>query len=209
MSTTPFAVALIAGGRSVRMGTDKGRLMDARGVEWWRSRLAVLRELGAEETLISCRPDQKHFIGSGARLIFDQWPDAGPLGGVVSCLEAMTAGRLVVLGVDLPAMTGEMLRSLMTVSGPDQGAVFHNGRFFEPLAAVYPKDMAESGRRLLKTGNLALQPWLKEGAEAGLLKVVDPPAESQDCFRNLNSPADLAGSSPVPATPGITEREIN
>ncbi|RYD27080.1 MAG: molybdenum cofactor guanylyltransferase, partial [Verrucomicrobiaceae bacterium] len=154
----------------------------------------MLRELGAEEMLISCRPEQDHFIGSEARLIFDQWPDAGPLGGVVSCLEAMTADRLVVLGVDLPAMTGEMLKSLMTVSGPDQGAVFHNGRFFEPLAAVYPKRMAESGRRRLEMGDLALQPWLREGAQAGLLKVVELPGESRDCFRNLNSPADLTGS---------------
>ena len=151
MSTIPFAAALIAGGRSRRMGCDKARLRTGDGVELWRRQLLVLRELGAEELLISCRPDQLHFAEEpGVRLVFDEWPDAGPLGGIVSCLESASADRLIVLGVDMPLMTAGVLRHLLSHSRPERGAVFCNGRFFEPLAALYLKRMAADGQDRLR-----------------------------------------------------------
>lgn len=192
MSTLPFSVVLMAGGRSRRMGRDKARLLHADGRELWRRQLSVLRELGAEECLISCRPDQTCFAGeSGVRRIFDQWPDAGPMGGIVSCLEAAATRRLLVLGVDLPEMTTQGLMYLLDQCGPDEGAAFHTGRFFEPLAALYVREMVPEGRARLERGDFSLQPWLREGAGKGILKAVPPPAEFKGCFRNLNSPGDL------------------
>ncbi|MES2706863.1 MAG: molybdenum cofactor guanylyltransferase [Verrucomicrobiota bacterium] len=192
MSTIPFAAALIAGGRSRRMGCDKARLPVGDGVELWRRQLSVLRELGAEELLISCRPDQLHFAEEpGVRLVFDEWPDAGPLGGIVPCLESVSADRLMVLGVDMPLMTAEVLRHLLSQSGPGRGAVFRNGRFFEPLAALYLKSMAADGQDRLRTGNLSLQPWLREGVDCGILGTVDLPKALTVHFQNLNSPQDL------------------
>lgn len=193
------AVALIAGGRSTRMGTDKGRLKDAEGMEFWRGRLAVLRALGTEEVMISCRPDQKHFAESGARLVFDQWRDAGPMGGIVSCLEAMKAELLMVLGVDMPGITVENLRSLLpepnsnqeAEAGWSQGAVFRSEQFFEPLAAVYGKIMAASGRERLERGQFSLQPWLRESVTRNHLRVVSGQVNNGTDFRNVNFPGDL------------------
>lgn len=196
-SLRDVAVALIAGGRSTRMGVDKGRLRDAEGVEFWRGRLAVLRALGTEEMMISCRPDQEHFAGSGAELVFDRWADAGPMGGIVSCLEAMRAERLVVLGVDLPGITVENLRILLSGADtvPRQGVVFRPGEFFEPLAAVYGKNMAAGGRERLETGRFSLQPWLREAVSRRLLRVIDGPLDPCVDFRNVNLPADLPGGT--------------
>ena len=176
----------MAGGRSTRMGRDKARLLDREGRELWRGRLELLRQLGAGEILISCREDQDYLAESGVRLVFDQWEDAGPLGGMVSCLEAMHAERLLVLAVDLPGMTREGLETLIAAAGPG-GAVFCYAGGLEPLAAVYPKLMATSGRRRLEAGELSLQGWIREAGET--MRVLEPPAAASGLFVNVNDPA--------------------
>ena len=56
--TSPLAVALIAGGRSTRMGQDKARLPMPTGGELWQDRLDLLKQCGTSEIMISCRRDQ-------------------------------------------------------------------------------------------------------------------------------------------------------
>ncbi|MDB6070066.1 MAG: hypothetical protein JWL81_1237, partial [Verrucomicrobiales bacterium] len=62
------AVALIAGGRSSRMGVDKARLVDRDGRELWRGRWKLLLETAARlpgwsgEALISCRLEQLDYL---------------------------------------------------------------------------------------------------------------------------------------------------
>lgn len=217
-----LAVALIAGGRSTRMGRDKAWLQDAAGRELWRGRLDLLKELGAGEILISCREDQKELAGRGARLIHDQWVDAGPMGGIVSCLEAVGADRLLVLAVDLPGITLKVLTALLAASQgepvtgsppcrqcpepglegqandlpPDssspRGAVFLCRGLLEPLVGVYPKAMAETGRRRLEAGNLALRGWIQEAQAAGLMQVLVAPWEWEEMFVNVNDPETWA-----------------
>ena len=181
-----LAVALMAGGRSTRMGRDKALLVDRKGREFWRGRLELLRQMGAAEVFISCREDQGYLAESGARLVFDQWENTGPMGGIVSCLEAMEADRLLVLAVDLPEMTRAELTALLTAAG-EGGAVFRCGRFLEPLVAVYPKAMAGSGRRRLEAGEFALLEWIAEAGEA--MRGLEVPEEEAGRFVNVNDPA--------------------
>ena len=185
MQGKTLAVALMAGGRSTRMGRDKARLLDREGRELWRGRLELLRQLGAGEVLISCREDQGYLAESGAQLVFDQWEDAGPMGGIVSCLEAMKADRLLVLAVDLPEMTRVGLTALLTAAG-EGGAVFRCGRFLEPLVAVYPKAMAGSGRRRLEEGEFALLEWITEVGEE--MRELQVQATEEGLFVNVNDP---------------------
>ena len=194
--TKPWAVALMAGGKSTRMGQDKARLVDGAGRELWQGRLDLLRELGAGEVMISCREDQRYLAGSGARLVFDRWKEAGPLGGIVSCLEAMEAPRLLVLGVDLPGVTRKMLECLLEAAaggiprGIPGGAVFRRDGFLEPLVAVYPGGMAVSGRRRLEAGEFSLHGWIGEAGE--VMRVLPLPAEWAGALINVNDPAGWA-----------------
>ena len=189
MQAGKLAVALMAGGKSTRMGRDKCGISDRDGRELWRGRLELLRELKTSEVLISCRADQTDFDGSGARLVFDQWENAGPLGGIVSCLEAMEADRLLVLGVDLPAMTRVGLDALVDVAETG-GSVFRCGGMLEPLVAVYPKSMASAGRRRLQAGDFAMRGWIAEAGNA--MRELVAPVEWCGLFLNLNDPASWA-----------------
>lgn len=193
---TTFAIALIAGGASTRMGRDKARLPDRDGRELWKGRLELLLKTASSipgwsrEALISCRLDQDYPVAEGVRAVVDAWPCAGPLGGIVSCLEAMESDVLLVMAVDLPSMRAEILKMLLqaaTESGP-RGAVFARQGFFEPMAAVYPKSMAASGRRRLDAGQGAMKAWIKEAADR--MTILDLPDEWLGAFRNVNDPVE-------------------
>ena len=168
------------------MGLDKALLTDREGQELWRRQLALLEKMGAAEVLISCRVEQHYLRDSDAQLVHDRWVDAGPLSGIVRCLEVMSAERLLVLAVDLPGITEEVLNLLLQTPGQG-GAVYHRHGFLEPLVAAYPKAMAESGRRRLVAGEFALSDWIKEAGDA--MQEVEMPEEWIGRFVNINNPA--------------------
>lgn len=184
-----LSVALLAGGRSTRMGRDKARLVDRSGQELWHRQLALLQDLGAAEVLISCRPDQTYLKAAAARLVFDRWDTAGPMGGILSCLEATSTERLLVLAVDLPGMTRQVLNALAL---PEQhgGLVFQNAGHLEPLAAVYPRAMALSGHQRLAAGQYSLQAWIREARDH--MPVQELPEPWQSAFINVNDPTGWA-----------------
>jgi molybdopterin-guanine dinucleotide biosynthesis protein A len=101
----PWQALILAGGRSRRMGRDKASL------PWHGQPLldhlsAVLRDAGAQSVQVAGRqPD-----GCG---IPDQWPEAGPLGGLASSLPMLVDGTLIVVPVDLPLLDGQLLMPLL------------------------------------------------------------------------------------------------
>jgi molybdopterin-guanine dinucleotide biosynthesis protein A len=209
-----FAAALLAGGRSRRMGTDKA-FLQWQGRPLWEHQLEKLRALEPAQLLLSCREEQVFGESSAGvalrparvspghesntsgleatlalRLVYDEWNDAGPLGGVAACLRACEAPHLVVLGVDLPHLPAEFLKELLTQSSAQCGAVVRVANYFEPLAAVYPRAMLPLAEAQLAAGQLAMQDFIRRGMECGLMQGADIPVRAE-WFTNWNSPQDL------------------
>lgn len=190
----PFAAAVLAGGRSSRMGTDKAHVQ-------WHGRpliehqLATLRALGPAELLISARPGAVHAIAN-ARLVFDRTPDQGPLGGIAAVLAATATPLVLVLAVDLPAMSAEFLCRLLEASVPRRGVVPHGLRGWEPLAAVYPREILPLVQERLARRELALQPLVRAAVQQGLLLSREVSDAERERFQNINTPADLPRAQP-------------
>ncbi len=189
-TTVSFSAALMAGGKSTRMGRDKCLLEipETQGLPLWRHQLITLGSLGAEAVWISGRPEQTYF--PPASLITDIWEDTGPLGGIASVLSRVSTPLLVVLGVDLPGITTTILRTLLEACQQDQGAVFRGAEFYETLAAVYPQTMLASAEAMLAQGNFRLQAWVQQGVNQGHMKALSLPPEWLAAFRNINTPSD-------------------
>ena len=181
-----FAAALLAGGRSSRMGFDKAFLL-WEGRELWRHQLEKLRALGGP-MLLSCREAQEFPPVSDLCFVNDLWPDCGPLGGIASCLRAMEEPLLVVIGVDLPHLPAEMLRDLLAASRPECGAVIKRGDLYEPLAAVYPTGVLPLAEEMLHAGDRKMQHFLRRSIESGRMQALDAPPGSGDWFTNWNTP---------------------
>jgi molybdopterin-guanine dinucleotide biosynthesis protein A len=192
--------ALLMGGRSTRMGRDK-TLVEITGVPLWLLQWQKLRALAPAQLLLSARPDQDVPVPPPpAQIVRDAFGDIGPLGGVLSCLEflelAAPGTMLLVLATDLPRVPVSFLQDLAFHAEPGCGAVVrHSGRF-EPLAAVYPAEMLEVGRRRVRLGWLALQGFVEEGIERNLMQEMPAREWPEAIFANLNTPADLAGLIP-------------
>src|SRR5688572_3630528 len=109
-SNLPFTAALLMGGRSRRMGRDKAVLV-FEGVPLWRRQLEILEKTGAAEVVISATADRIGKCG-GHPVIADEVEGQGPLRALATLLRRGANPGLLVLGVDLPAMSAEFLRRL-------------------------------------------------------------------------------------------------
>ena len=176
-----FAAALLAGGRSRRMGRDKA-LIEWEGIPLWQFQLSKLQELHPERLLISCREEQG--LHSAAEFVFDPpGSDDGPLGAITRCLELVQM-PLLVLAVDMPWMTMAFLRDEVL-----RGGFFCGDHGFEALAAVYEPRMLPAMQEALRSGRLALQRVI----EACGVEIHSLGPEQVDFFRNANSENDLKG----------------
>jgi molybdopterin-guanine dinucleotide biosynthesis protein A len=117
------------------MGRDKALLrvgqrpMAARAVD-------ALREAGADP-VVAIGGDATALRAAGLDVVPDLHPGEGPLGGVLTACEALSAHELVaVIATDLPDVTSELLAMLVDAIGGDD-AVFAAADRLEPLCGVW------------------------------------------------------------------------
>lgn len=187
---------LLAGGRSSRMGRDKA-LLEIDGEPLWQRQWRKLLRLRLDRLILSVGSADSPLrpLPPAVRLV-DAQADSGPLGGIVTSLEKIAldgaGARLLVLGVDLPLLPLEFLEDMIFASVEGCGAVGRQGNLFQPLAAVYPVEMTELGRHLLRLGHFSLQGFIRAGLEHGLMVDVQCREYPAEIFHNLNTPEDLA-----------------
>ncbi|HRJ71565.1 MAG TPA: molybdenum cofactor guanylyltransferase, partial [Terrimicrobiaceae bacterium] len=181
-----FSAVLLAGGHSRRMGRDKA-LLEIGGRTLLDHQLATLAELGAGEILLSCRAGQD-LAPRNARMVHDRHGDCGPLGAVASCLAAACSDRIVVLAVDMPAMTPGFLQRLLA-HGPESVIPARADGFFEPLAAVYSRGLLPSALQSLQRGEFSMRAWIRPALAQGLAATYPIAPEEESLFANWNTPA--------------------
>jgi molybdenum cofactor guanylyltransferase len=192
----PIAAALLAGGKSSRMGTDKA-LLDWGGVPLWRIQLGKLIALNPDRLLLSCRAEQA-LRNVFAEVVFDPPDNPGPLGALARCLE-FAQMPLLVLAVDMPAMPPGFLHSMIEACEEDaRGLVYESEHGLEPLCAVYPPSARAVLREFLSKHNHRLQDAVSELAAAGVMRVRRLQAAEVPLFFNANTPQEYAWTKSAP-----------
>ena len=193
VNSFPFTGAILAGGRSSRMGRDKAFLsLDGRPLVARQADL--LRGAGCAEMLISGRPGIDYGVPA-ARLVYDSVEDAGPLAGLVAALAASRHPWLLVLAVDLPHINNAFLRTLLSVGAGRTGIVPRTSLGWEPLAGLYPRTLLPAAEQALRSGHCSLQSLLDQAALAGTVTPLPVPPGDHGLFANWNSPGDLSSAS--------------
>ena len=197
MSGEVTAVVLV-GGRSRRMGRDKALLVlsAADGRTLSQVVLDALSSV-APSALLAGRA----LPGLDVPAVVDQYPDAGPLGGIVSALAAVRTELAVVAACDMPSIAPPLLALLVerARAGGDAAAVMcRSERGLEPLLAVWRVAVAEPVlRAALARGVRSLREAVAALPRVVVLapqdwRAVDPDGAS---FRNWNEPGDLPAST--------------
>lgn len=185
-----FSAALLAGGRSSRMGRNKA-FLEIDGIPFWQRQLEILRALNPSEIFISgqARPE---WIERDVHVISDAAENAGPLGGLVALLRSCRTPHLLVLAVDLPKITTPYLQRLLSDCGSDKGVIPKIGERFEPLVAIYPVVSLSLAECFLSGGKLSLQEFASRAVAEGLMVTKEVSSTDESQFLNLNTPEEFA-----------------
>ncbi len=126
---------ILAGGQSSRMGRDKALLEIAgapllvRTARLLESRVAAVTVVGPPE----------RYAALGLRIVPDDCAGVGPLGGLATALRISSSEWNLVVGCDLPYLTGEWLDWLIAraLGSTADAVVPESERGLEPLCAIY------------------------------------------------------------------------
>ncbi len=189
-SPPPFTAVLLAGGKSARMGRDKaGVLIDSQPL--WQRQLATLRAIHPHELFISGKPDGP-YADTGVEILADNFPGLGPLAGLEAALRRASHPLVLVLAIDLPAMTADFLsRIVRHTAASATGCVPRDDHWFEPLAAVYPRACLPLAEACLRDADRSMQRFVRLAVEQGFMRVRELADSELALFKNLNEPGDL------------------
>ncbi len=173
------------------MGRDKA-LLEVDGIPLWRRQRDVLLNAGATEVFLSARPDQMwtRNVSGFAGVLHDALPDCGPLVAITAAIERASHPIVAVLAIDLPAMGPAWFQGLLAQASPGCGIVGRRGDFYEPLAAVYSREIKWLAWEALAKGEYALQPVMARGVAGGSMRERRITQEEEAWFVNWNREED-------------------
>jgi molybdenum cofactor guanylyltransferase len=173
--------AVLCGGGSRRMGTDKAQL-EVDGV--------AMAERVAR-ALVAGRCSPVVFVGGdptlnrhGRPVVADRWPGAGPLGGVLTALIDAEGEDVVAAACDLPMLDGPTVAALTAAARADIDVVVATTDRLEPGLAWWSGVARPRIEHLWRQGVRALHEAIGE------LRSVEVPVDPA-VLRNVNAPSDL------------------
>jgi molybdenum cofactor guanylyltransferase len=178
-----LAGAVVAGGKSTRMGVDKARLrLEGRGLAL--RHLDAMDRCGFEPLILNAYTAPGELPGWVA-LIPDDHPGQGPLEGLASILRRVDRPVLVA-AADMPGLDAEAFRALASAYAlaPGPGLVARAADGWHPLFAVYSPALLPALEAALARGERAMHAFIEAaalpawaGAQGAWLANLNTPAE--------------------------------
>jgi len=180
---------ILAGGASSRMGRPKA-LLEIGGVAVLVRTVRLVESVAGPATVIG---NTRAYESLGLRVIDDDLPGAGPLGGIATALRVSEASWNIIVACDLPYLTREWLEYLAkrALASTADAVVPMNTLGAEPLCAVYHK----CGEPLIRTAIERGVRKVTDGLKSLRIETIEPAdwkAFDSDglLFKNMNSPQD-------------------
>ena len=198
MHTTPeVTAAILAGGKSTRMGTDKG-VLPVHGRPMIELVRAAVASLCRETILVTNTPAQ--YAHLQLPMFGDEFPEHGSLGGLYTAVQAARWPHVLVVACDMPLLNPALLAYLIAARHAADAIVPQWGEFPEPLHAVYSKSCASAMLASLQAKRLKITSFFGACAvrivQRAEIEVFDPAGVS---FNNVNTPDELAAVISAPA----------
>jgi molybdopterin-guanine dinucleotide biosynthesis protein A len=185
-------LAILAGGKGVRMGMPKSHLLfEGRPILHyllerfhWSGGTLLVTGIGNEHPA-----GWEKFDAEATDAVADQ----GPLRGILTALDNATTDLVALVTVDMPAAGREMVEYLIEKVAADpraMGAMYERqdgGRRIEPFPCVLRRSLRDVVARRIALERRSVQGLSEEG-----IQLVSPKAcWDAGMWRNLNSPGDL------------------
>jgi molybdenum cofactor guanylyltransferase len=184
---------ILAGGKSTRMGSDKafvqldGRTLLARALDLARSITSNARIVGAAAKFSAFAP-----------VVEDRFLDCGPLGGIHAALRSSITDLNIVLAVDVPFVSKELLEYLIDSASRTSAVVTvpRAGERCQPLCAVYRREFAGVAEEALRKGQYKIDA-LFDRVMVHVIEEDELAASgfTTSMFRNLNTKEEVDQAS--------------
>jgi len=146
--------AVLAGGQSRRMGTNKA-FVEVDGLPIIERVLAVLDEVFERRLIIA--DDVQLFHDLGAPVIPDYYKGSGSLGGIYTALLNSDSRQTFVTACDMPDIKASAVKRLISTPREDALVIipYINGRL-HPMHALYDKRCLAPIEEMIKKGELRI-----------------------------------------------------
>jgi molybdopterin-guanine dinucleotide biosynthesis protein A len=185
-NSAPLYGLVLAGGKSVRMGADKG-LMQWHGSPQ-RYHLAALLQQFCADVFISCRPEQQGGM-EGYNSLADDFDGAGPAVGILTAFKFRPQAAWLVAACDLPLLDANTISYLIAQRDTESIATTFRSPHYglpEPLITIWEPASFEVLRAHIADGySCPRKALLRNEAR---VKILNPP--DAHALMNANTPED-------------------
>jgi len=180
---------VLAGGKSERMGEDKGMLN-------WHGRpqryyVADLLVHFCDQVFISCREDQVSDVDAAYATITDKYSVGGPMAGILSAMDADGTAAWLVVACDLPLIDEHTIQYLVQHRNRETIATTFRSPFDqlpEPLITIWEPTSKAALLQKIEAGYRCPRKVLINSNATVL------PAPDDNALINANTPEDAAAA---------------
>lgn len=177
---------ILAGGKSSRMGRDKG-LMLFKGKPLIQYVIEQLIPAVKNIVLVANNPDYKDF---GLEVIGDYIKDIGPAGGIYTALKHTDASYNFIVGCDMPFVTTAAVEFIIQSSFQSQVTLPVYHQTIEPLCGIYAKECLTKWHELVLQNIIKLNDMITY-FKLQKLNMDNNELFSEKLFQNINTQHDF------------------
>jgi len=179
---------ILAGGKSSRMGKNKG-LLDINGQPLLTKIYHIAQELTEEVYIVTSYPEEyRSSLPVECNFMIESSPFQGSLIAFAEALNYVKADWILLLACDLPFLNGKEIKSWLNyLPHVKENAIAFlpkNNHIWECLCGFYRYRCQDSLRKSIQQGNKSFQKWLNHEL------VEELTIENKTIFFNCNSPED-------------------
>lgn len=180
---------ILAGGKSRRMGEDKA-FLGYEGTSFIEAAVQKLKPY-CSEILISS--DNPTISIPGTLRVSDEIKDIGPLGGLYSCLKRSSYDEALVIPIDTPFITPELIGHILEHSSGYEVTVVRHGERIHPLTGLFHKAVIPILEGEIKDKHYKILMFIYKTK----YQLLDTPGFDEEVFMNINSRSEYDGIKQV------------
>lgn len=180
------AAYVLAGGKSSRMGQDKGLLLLNRKPMV----MHVIDSLSEVVSTITIVSNQEGYQQLGYKVITDQIKDIGPMGGLLSLLTHTKTQKNIVVACDTPLVSDALWKVLWQNAENNQAVVFSVNGVVQPLFGIYDKSILSQVQEMITHQSYKMQNLIAQ-VDSKILPLEDYPELNIKQLFNVNTPQEF------------------
>jgi molybdenum cofactor guanylyltransferase len=194
---------VLAGGKSSRMGANSDKVfLDFGGRTLLDRALTAIGAVCEDVTIVGEPAKFAKYASAKYGVVGDIFPGCGPLAGIHSALTHSSAELNLMLAVDMPFVSRELLAFVFAVAeNEDNHAIVtvpRTNRGFQPLCAVYRREFSAAAEQALRAGQYKIDAVFS-GVSIRTIEASELAAAgfSERSFFNMNTPQDRMAAEGV------------